>query len=385
MALNFDSIDSAKEMLSTGAENFRKYQDEISRIPAFNILIGGRTLAVLDEKLISLELTDNRGFNADELTISVDDSEGVIELPPRGAELSVSLGWQGEPLIYKGVYIVDEVSHAGPPDRIEITARSADFRDEFNVKREVSWHDVTVERIVSAIAHRYKLTPVISEQLMGAEIDHADQTQESDMSFLTRMAEILGAIATVKNGSLLFILPGGGVSASGQALPDFAITRESGDRHAFRIADRDAYTGVQAYWLDLDFGKKKKVTVRKRKKTIDEKKPRSSSREGDYLAGEDGNVFVLRTTYSSELAAQRAAAAKWQQLQRGAAEFNLTLAYGRADLYPEMHGTVTGFKAAIDQQDWIISKVGHTIDDAGFKTRLELEAKIPEWIAESEH
>ncbi|STT02876.1 Uncharacterised protein [Klebsiella pneumoniae] len=29
------------------------------------------------------------------------------------------------------------------------------------------------------------------------------------MSFLTRMAEMLGAIATVKNGCLLFILPGG--------------------------------------------------------------------------------------------------------------------------------------------------------------------------------
>ena len=84
------------------------------------------------------------------------------------------------------------------------------------------------------------------------------------------------------------------------------------------------------------------------------------------------------------MAAQRAAAAKWQQLQRGAAEFSLTLAYGRADLYPEMHGTVTGFKDAIDKQDWIIAKVGHTVDDSGFKTRLELEAKIPEWIAESE-
>ena len=140
---------------------------------------------------------------------------------------------------------------------------------------------------------------------------------------------------------------------------------------------------MQAYWLDLNFGKKKKVTVKKRKKTT-EKKPRSSSREGDYIAGEDGNVFVLRTTYSSEMAAQRAAAAKWQQLQRGAAEFSLTLAHGRADLYPEMHGTVTGFKDAIDNQDWIIAKAGHTVDDSGFKTRLELEAKIPEWIAESE-
>jgi len=383
MALTTDTIDKAKALLSEGVQRFQDYQSELSRVPAFSIMMGGKALTQLDPRIISLELTDNRGFEADELTIVIDDSDGLIELPPRGAELSVSLGWQGEPLVYKGVYTVDEVAHSGPPDRLEITARSADFRDEFNVKREVSWHDVTVERIVSAIARRYKLTPVISEQLMNAEIDHADQTQESDMSFLTRMADLLGAIATIKNGCLLFILPGGGVSANGKALPEFAITRSSGDRHSFRIADRDAYTGVQAYWLDLEFGKKKKVTVKARKKK-NEKKPRSSSREGDYIAGEDGNVFVLRTTYASETAAQRAAAAKWQQLKRGAAEFNMTLARGRADLYPEMHGTVSGFKADINNQDWIIAKATHSIDDGGFKTQLELEAKIPEWIAETE-
>ncbi len=383
MALTTDTIDKAKALLDEGAQRFQDYQSELSRVPAFSILMGGKALTQLDPRIISLELTDNRGFEADELTIAIDDSDGLIELPPRGAELSVSLGWQGEPLVYKGVYTVDEVAHSGPPDRLELTARSADFRDEFNVKREVSWHDVTVERIVSAIARRYKLTPVISGQLMSAEIDHADQTQESDMSFLTRMADLLGAIATIKNGSLLFILPGGGVSANGKALPQFAITRSSGDRHSFRIADRDAYTGVQAYWLDLEFGKKKKVTVKERKKKT-ENKPRSSTREGDYIAGEDGNVFVLRTTFNNETAAQRAAAAKWQQLKRGAAEFNITLAYGRAGLYPEMHGTVSGFKTDMNNQDWIIAKATHTIDEGGFKTQLELEAKIPEWIAETE-
>lgn len=383
MALTTDTIDKAKALLDEGAQRFQDYQSELSRVPSFSILMGGKALTQLDPRIISLELTDNRGFEADELTIAIDDSDGLIELPPRGAELSVSLGWQGESLVYKGVYTVDEVAHSGPPDRMEITARSADFRDEFNVKREVSWHDVTVERIVSAIARRYNLTPVISEQLMDAGIDHADQTQESDMSFLTRMADLLGAIATVKNGSLLFILPGGGVSANGKALPEFAITRSSGDRHSFRIADRDAYTGVQAYWLDLEFGKKKKVTVIERKTSTGDKS-RSSAREGGYIAGADGNVFVLRTTYSSEIAAQRAAAAKWQQLKRGAAEFTMTLACGRADLYPEMHGTVSGFKTDINNQDWVIAKATHTIDEGGFKTHLELEAKIPEWIAETE-
>ncbi|EPE9436999.1 TPA: contractile injection system protein, VgrG/Pvc8 family [Escherichia coli] len=261
-----------------------------------------------------------------------------------------------------------------------VSARSADFRDEFNVKREVSWHDVTVERVVSAIAHRYGLKPQISEMLMDIEIDHADQTEESDMSFLTRMAEMLGAITTVKSGNLLFIMPGGGVNAQGQPLPSFAITRSSGDRHQFRIADREAYTGVRAYWLDLNYGKKKKVSVKRRKP----KKEKSSSREGDYMEGAEGNVFVLRKTYQNEQAARRAAAAKWQQLQRGAASFSITLARGRAELYPEMHGTVTGFKSEIDSQDWIIAKAEHTIDNSGFTTQLELEAKIPEWIAETE-
>lgn len=175
---------------------------------------------------------------------------------------------------------------------------------------------MTIEHVVSAIAHRYGLKAQIRDMLMNIEIDHADQTQESDMSFLTRMAEMLGAIATVKNGALLFILPDSRVTASGKALPSASITRSSGDEHRFRIADRDAYTGVRVYWLDLNFGKKKKVSVKRRRAKAKQKKEKSSSREGEYMEGADGNVYVLRKTYQNETASKRAATAKWQQLQR---------------------------------------------------------------------
>ncbi|HFO3648088.1 TPA: phage late control D family protein, partial [Escherichia coli] len=111
---------------------------------------------------------------------------------------------------------------------------------------------------------------------------------------------------------------------------------------------------------------------------------KSSSREGDYMEGADGNVYVMRQTFKNEEAARRAAAAKWQQLQRGAAEFSITLARGRPDLYPEMRGTVSGFKSDIDAEDWVLAKVEHNIDDSGFTTRLEMELKIPEWIAQQE-
>ncbi len=359
--------------------------EDTVRVPDFTITLEGKdaSLKNITQRIMSLTMTDNRGFEADRVTLEIDDADGEVVLPERGTRLSLSLGWKGESLTHKGTFVVDEVAHDGPPDKLTISANSADFREEFNVKREVSWHDVTVERVVSAIAHRYGLKAQISEMLMNIEIDHADQTEESDMSFLTRMADMLGAIATVKNGCLLFILPGGGVTASGRALPSFALTRSDGDSHRFRIADRQAYTGVKAYWLDLKFGQKKAVNVKKRNAQTTQKPEKSSSREGGYMEGAEGNVYVLRKTYPNEEAARRAAAARWQQLQRGAAEFSITLARGRADLYPEMHGTVSGFKSDIDNQDWIISRIEHVIDDSGFTTRLELEAKIADWIAES--
>ncbi|TBL69240.1 phage late control D family protein [Hafnia alvei] len=376
------SISAIGNSVSDAVTGVNNTLTDACKSPSFSIKMGDKVLKELADRVLSLSLTDNRGFEADQLTLELDDSAGDVALPGRGVALSLWLGWLGEALIFKGVYTVDEVAHGGPPDRITVTARSADFREEFNVKREVSWHDVTVERVVSAIANRYGLKAQISDMLMNIGIDHADQTQESDMSFLTRMAEMLGAIATVKNGSLLFIVPGGGFTASGKPIPSIEITRSSGDRHRFRIADRDSYTGVRAYWLDLNFGKKKKVSVKRRTST--KKADKSSSREGDYIEGADGNVFIMRKTFQNEDAARRAAAAKWQQLQRGAAEFSITLARGRAELYPEMHATVTGFKPDIDAQDWIISKVEHDVDGNGFTTQLNFEAKISDWIAETE-
>lgn len=360
---------------------FEQYFDpELVKQPAFDITIGGKQVLSLNGRMMGLTLTDNRGFEADTLEITIDDTDGKIELPPRGVDVSVAIGWRGEPLTHKGIFTVDEVSHSGPPDQLIVTARSADFRQDFNVKREYSWHDITVGRVVSAIAGRYNLTPAVSRQLIDIEIDHADQTNESDISFLSRMAEMLGAIATIKNGNLLFIIPNRGLSASGKRIPEIVITRDSGDKHSFRVADRDAYTGVKANWLDLNFGKKPETSVkrkkRKSKKPKKEKKEKSSSKEGEYLEGAEGNVFVMRQTFKTEIAAKRAAAAKWLKLQRGAAEFSITLARGRADLFPEMPATVSGFKSVIDNHKWIIARVVHQIGEGGFQTQLELELKI---------
>ncbi|MGE4706955.1 phage late control D family protein [Yersinia enterocolitica] len=353
--------------------------DDLTPRPAFDIKIGGKTQTTVNDRLISLTLTDNRGFEADMLELVIDDADQKVALPKRGAQIDIALGWKGEPLVNKGRFTVDEISHTGPPDQLIVTARSADFRDTFNVKREFSWHDITVGKVVASIASRYDLKAGVSEDLGKIEIDHADQTSESDISFLTRMAEKLGAITTIKNGMLLFMHPGRAVSQSGKLLPAITITRASGDKHSFRVADRDAYTGVTAYWLDLNYGKPQKTSVRRKRKSKTPPKvktPASSSKEGNYLEGVEGNVFVMRETFKTERAARRAAAARWSKLQRGAAEFTMTLARGRADLFPELPAVMQGFKPEIDQAAWIITQVTHTVGDNGFTTALNFEVKI---------
>lgn len=72
----------------------------------------------------------------------------------------------------------------------------------------------------------------------------------------------------------------------------------------------------------------------------------------------------------------RAAKDKWEKLQRGVAEFSLTLAIGRADLFPETPVRVSGFKSAIDARPWLISTVTHNLNGNGYTTTLDFEVLL---------
>ncbi len=247
-----------------------------------------------------------------------------MQLPRRGAVLSVFLGWEGEALIGKGDFTVDEIEHRGTPDTLTIRARSADFRGSLNSRRELSYHDTTLGAIVEQVAKRNNLAPMLADGFAGIKIPHIDQTQETDAKFITRLAERNGAIVAIKAGRLLFIRPGTGKTASGKPIPQQIIERSDGDQHSFSLADRGAYTGVTASWLHT--------------KEPQPEKPKT--------------------------------------LQRGVAEFSITLAMGRADLFPETPVQVSGFKQVIDEQEWTISKVTHSLSNSGYVTALELEVLL---------
>lgn len=335
----------------------RYVRDAAYPVPAFRLAVDGLDIAqIISPRLMSLELTDNRGVEADQLSITLSDHDGLLMIPPKGAVVRLWLGWSDTGLVDKGIYTVDETEHSGAPDVLSISARSADLRKGLKTKRERSWSNTTLGDVLGDIAIGNGLTATIAGALDGLPILQLDQANESDANLISRLGEEFDAVASVKAGCLLCLPAGGGKTASGMDLPHITLTRADGDQHRYLQADRDSYDGVRAYYYDVNSAKKQEA-----------------------IAGGGDNLKDLRHTYSDQQSALRAARAEFRRLQRGSATLSYTLAMGRPDLIPELTYTLQGVKEEIDEIIWYGGNVQHSLSaDGGYTVSLELESKLPE-------
>ncbi len=71
--------------------------------PDYMLMLDSRDITGnISDRLMSMTLTDNRGFEADQLDIELNDADGQVGLPVRGAVLTVYIGWKGFALVCKG-------------------------------------------------------------------------------------------------------------------------------------------------------------------------------------------------------------------------------------------------------------------------------------------
>ena len=96
----------------------------------------------------------------------------------RGALSNACAGPEGQPLFPKGAFTVDEIEHTGAPDRLTIRARSADFRETLNTRREKSWHNTTIGEVVKEIAARHKLKMALGKDLSDKPVGDIHQTNQ---------------------------------------------------------------------------------------------------------------------------------------------------------------------------------------------------------------
>nr|WP_324259029.1 contractile injection system protein, VgrG/Pvc8 family [Cellvibrio fontiphilus] len=325
------------------------------KTPDYRIVVNGRDISSLvSNRITSLTHTDSRGMQSDTLQLDLQDTTNDLELPPLAASIFLAIGWKNSPLEEKGTYTVSELDYSGPPNKLSLTATSADLRGTsksgLSAQKSRSFHQTTIGNIVEQIAKEHSLTPSISSNFKNLKIEHIDQTEESDIRFLTRLARINKAFLNIKSDRLLFVVQGVGTTVTGKRLPPVKLRIEECSNFSFRKQSRDEYTGVIAYWNDLKSAKRQQA-----------------------LYGTAENTRELTGTFANKDEALRAAQSELEQLKRSTKSLNLSLIHGRPEIETGYFLELSGFKEEIQEIEWEIASVTNIINDQGFVTHIEAE------------
>ena len=350
--------------------------------PAVVLSIDGQAFGTQTmSRIIDVTVDDKRGFEADELTITLSDYDGALAIPSTDSLVKVWLGYVETGVVYKGEYKITGFEHSGAPDQLRISAVAADMAAGLTEQQEKTWSKTTVGAIVETIAKKHNYTPKVHKDLAKISIDHMTQTNESDASFLMRLADQNDAIATIKQQHMLFMPAGQGQTLSGEAIPTVNITRLTGDQHRFTYNTADNFNAVKAYYLPDKKGSAKQHIIinadNLEPKQQDKKKAQGKATKAETPINGDGEkTKTLRHLYANRSSAERGARAAYKKLKRGRAVFSISLGVGRPDLAPETPITVQGFKPEIDAEAWIVAKVSHSVSDGGYVCGLDLEALL---------
>lgn len=169
--------------------------------PDFKVVAAGVNITPqIRDRLLSLTVTDEAGLKSDSVEITLDDRDGLIELPAPGAPMLVFLGYRETGLIPMGLFTFDEVTVTSPPATLTIRAKAADLGGSIKDQKTRSWDNMTIGDIIATIANEHGLTPKVAERFQPVLIEHIDQTEESDIGFLDRMGRDHDALVSVKGG-----------------------------------------------------------------------------------------------------------------------------------------------------------------------------------------
>lgn len=321
--------------------------------PSFKIIADTYDISEkIKERLISLSITDEVGLVSDTLNLHLDNHDDKLEIPSRGAELEAHLGYEGENLVKMGIFVVDEIEIASPPNQMTITARASDTFEKDNiggmkVTRNRSWHEVTLLEMVTKIASENKLSPLVAPQLEGIIIDHIDQTDESDLAFLNRVAQSLEAYVKPADGKLIIGLIGKALSPKSEDIfmPTIVIDYYKIISWRVKIAERNKINRVEAKYQDKKKGILDAVT-----------------------AGKGKPSFCMTHTYASKVTAERAAKSKLAELRRGLNELELTI-IGNTRVCAENIISLSNVSRSADGE-WVNKSVSHELSGSGYITKL---------------
>lgn len=219
--------------------------------------------------VMSVRYTDHAHGKSDDVELVVQNGDGRWRTkwyPTKGDKLSLAIGYEGQPLLPCGQFEIDEVEDSGPPDLFTLRALATGITGTLRTRRTVAYDGQTLRQIADAIARRQALELV--GEIADLKIGRATQHQESDLTFLKRVADGFGYVFSVRGSQLVFYE----LAALELKGAVFTIRRGDCGRHSLTDKTHQLYREAVVRYHDSDRGT-----------LIEQKVPAASIVVGDIL------------------------------------------------------------------------------------------------------
>lgn len=321
--------------------------------PAFRLRAGDAEVPVGD-RLLDLKATSTSDDASDTLELTLDNRGAAVALPPPGGELEAWLGYAPSPR-YLGRFLFADLEVSFPPLRLTLRATAADFGRASTLKapRTRNWPErTTLGQVAKTLADAHGYRARVAPALAAVAVENLDQSAESDLALLARLAEARGAAAKADARHLLVVPRGAGTTVSGKPLtaairPEDALSARASHR------ERTRYASATAKYHDLDSGQTETAT-----------------------AGDGEPAFEVRGVRPTRADAEAAAEAALATRTRATAELDLELP-GHPDLAAETRLRLSRDWPEGLAGDWTVTRVAHSLGASGYRTRITAE-QLPE-------
>ncbi|WP_047308772.1 phage late control D family protein [Rhodopseudomonas palustris] len=310
-------------------------------------VIPGGVLGFGQGPLLSITVSDYEGKKSDTCELELDNRE-YIPSPGKGSKMRVWLGYAETGVNYMGTFSIDSWRKKGRPKIMTVTAKAAGFTTGIKAPKSRSYHDKSVDDIVKYIAGRNGLSAIVNGEVGGIKPGHLDQSNESDLNFLTRLADRVGANFKLADERIIFNKAGSGVLPSGGAAPSFILTETGTTEWDCTGSTRGDYQSVAAAYHNVKKGEREWIEE-----------------------GGGSPKYRLRKLFKTKEEAKAQAKATKGALARGKKVFSASFP-GRTEMFAGAGITAMQFDPDCDGSYTIKSAI-HRLNNSGLSTRISCE------------
>jgi len=261
-------------------------------VDVIELSIDGQAVDI--KNILSLTFNDSAGVKSDKVTIKV-MPDFAKPKPSAKVELTFKTFVDGtvKEKLECGLFHVQSVVRSDNKS-LQFTATGVEFNEKQKEKLSHHFKDTKLSSIVNIVADR--LGHKVKFKAEDIDIKSLNQTNESDINFLERIAKDYNVLFSIKNDFLYF------VNKEDDSLPVSKIDVSLCSSSSLKHSSKTYYESCEASWHDLDNGKIIKVTV-----------------------GDGTPIIKIKSAFKDENEAKVKAKAKLQTINKGIVKGSLSL------------------------------------------------------------